>query len=446
MTLVYASCKDYNREALWESIKIFSDTNNSPWMVAGDFNSIVSPEEKLGGNPHNMTKSFPFINCIMDSSLLDIDYTESPFTWCNGFMQVVEDAWQIPMEGNSMWKFHLKLKNVCKKLSYWSKHTIGNIFDKTKELENRLQELEENCLNENSDINRMEYNNVNAQLIMHIKKEESYWRQKAGLKWYTEGDNNTKFFHSVINSKRKKLMLTRVKDQDGTWKENINDIAAEAVHFFEQQFTQDTTCRDFSVIRRLPRIVTEDDNLALGAIPNIDEVRSTVFSISSSSSSVPDEFSGKFFQQCWDIISSDLSNMILEFVSGKPLPRSFTHARLVLIPKIEAPQQFSDFRPISLRNCTSKIISNLLNYRLSSIMNKVVSHNQTGFIRGSVIADNIMLTQELVHNINRPNHNGNVVLKLDMTKAFDRVAWDYLCKVMRQMGFSKRWIDMVVRL
>lgn len=59
-------------------------------------------------------------------------------------MQVVEDAWQIQVEGNSMWKFHLKLNNVCKKLSCWFKHTIGHFFDKTKELENRLQELEEN--------------------------------------------------------------------------------------------------------------------------------------------------------------------------------------------------------------------------------------------------------------------------------------------------------------
>lgn len=90
-------------------------------------------------------------------------------------------------------------------------------------------------------------------------------------------------------------MLTRVKDQDGTWLENINDIAAEAVHFFEQQFTQNTTCRDFSAIRCLPRIVTEDDNLALGAIPNIDQVRSTVFSMSSSSSPGPDGFSGNSF-------------------------------------------------------------------------------------------------------------------------------------------------------
>lgn len=92
-----------------------------------------------------------------------------------------------------------------------SKNSIGNIFDKTKELHNMLETLEERCLNDNSESNRMEYNNVNAQLIRHIKNEESFWRQKVGLKWFTDGDNNTRFFHSVIISKRKKLQLTRVK-------------------------------------------------------------------------------------------------------------------------------------------------------------------------------------------------------------------------------------------
>lgn len=126
-------------------------------------------------------------------------------------MQVVEQAWQLQVQGGYMWRFHLKLKNICKSLSFWPKNSIGNIFDKTKELHNMLETLEERCLNDNSESNRMEYNNVNAQLIRHIKNEESFWRQKVGLKWFTDGDNNTRFFHSVIISKRKKLQLTRVK-------------------------------------------------------------------------------------------------------------------------------------------------------------------------------------------------------------------------------------------
>lgn len=62
------------------------------------------------------------------------------------------------------------------------------------------------------------------------------------------------------------------------------------------------------------------------------------------------------------------------------------------------------------------------------------------------IADNVILTEELVHNIKKPNTNGNVIFKLDMTKVFYRVSWNYLCHVMRHLGFYEFWINMVFRL
>ncbi|XP_019242618.1 PREDICTED: uncharacterized protein LOC109222755 [Nicotiana attenuata] len=85
MTLVYAKCKAHLREPLWDSIKSFSNGVSSPWMVIGDFNAITDPQEKKRGKIHNMSKSLPFINCIVDSGLLDLGYTGSPFTWCNGW-------------------------------------------------------------------------------------------------------------------------------------------------------------------------------------------------------------------------------------------------------------------------------------------------------------------------------------------------------------------------
>lgn len=88
---------------------------------------------------------------------------------------------------------------------------------------------------DNSEANyRMEYNNININVyfIRHIKKEESFWRQKIGLMWFTDGNSNIRFLHSEINSRRKKLHLTRIHKQDGTWLENSGDIAAEAIQFF----------------------------------------------------------------------------------------------------------------------------------------------------------------------------------------------------------------------
>lgn len=115
--------------------------------------------------PLLITMSNPQVNPVRYFKFLDFWTTQ------DDFMQVVQDAWNIKVDGSSMWSFHLKLKNTCKKLSYWSKHTIGNIFDKTKEFHRRIEELEDKCLDDNSDNNRMELNRVmlNSLCISRMK-------------------------------------------------------------------------------------------------------------------------------------------------------------------------------------------------------------------------------------------------------------------------------------
>lgn len=87
-----------------------------------------------------------------------------------------------------------------------------------------------------------------------------------------------------------------------------------------------------------------------------------------------------------------------------------------------------------------------MNQRLGHFMNKLVSPNQTCFIKVRSITENIMLTQDMVNNITRPSPHGNIVIKLDMIKAYDRVSWEYLCKILKHFGFLKKWIDGVCRL
>lgn len=64
-------------------MRVFASTISNPWAVIGDFNSILSTDEKLGGTPHNLSKSLPFIECLHDCDLTDMGYTGQAFTWCN---------------------------------------------------------------------------------------------------------------------------------------------------------------------------------------------------------------------------------------------------------------------------------------------------------------------------------------------------------------------------
>lgn len=196
----------------------------------------------------------------------------------------------------------------------------------------------------------------------------------------------------------------------------------------------------------IPRMVNQEQNNNLIAVPTIEELKEVVFSMNPNSAAGPDGMNGFFFQKCWQIIKHDLLAVIQAFFCGQIIPKSFSHSCIVLLPKVCNPNKITEFRPISLSNFTSKFISKLMSSRLGSILPELVSLNQSGFVKGRNISENIMLAQEIIHQIKKPNIGSNVVIKLDMAKAYVRVSWSYICLVLRNMGFDEIFIDMVWRI
>lgn len=123
-----------------------------------------------------------------------------------------------------------------------------------------------------------------------------------------------------------------------------------------------------------------------------------------------------------------------------------THACLVLIPKVQHPNMLQEFRPISLSNFSNKIISKLLSNRLAPILSNIISPNQSGFVKRKSISENIMLAQEITHMIKKPNEGDNIVIKLEMAKAYDSGSWAFTCLVMRRFGFGEMFINMAWRI
>ncbi|EOY17515.1 Uncharacterized protein TCM_042331 [Theobroma cacao] len=138
-----------------------------------------------------------------------------------------------------------------------------------------------------------------------------------------------------------------------------------------------------------------------------------------------------------DIIKRDLLEAVLDFFKGTPLPRGITFTTLVLLPKKQNASQWSEFHPISLCTVLNKIVTKLLANRLSKILSSIISENQSGFVNGRLISDNILLAQELIGKINARSRGGNVVLKLDMAKAYDRLNWDFLYLMMEHFALQK---------
>lgn len=115
---------------------------------------------------------------------------------------------------------------------------------------------------------------------------------------------------------------------------------------------------------------------------------------------------------------------------------------LSLIRKVEDARSMKYLRPISLINCSFKIISKVLILRLGKVINRLVSPQQSAFIKGRYILESVVTAQELVHCMHSPRALG-VILKLDYEKAYDRVSWEFVFEILKSRGFSDVWITWV---
>ncbi|XP_019232974.1 PREDICTED: uncharacterized protein LOC109213617 [Nicotiana attenuata] len=378
VTFVYAKCDPIERIELWDSMFYLARDMTIPWLVAGDFNVIWDEEEKFGGLPVSLNETFRFLNF----------WIKHPT-----FKDVVKDNWKVDFVGDPFYMFNQKLKRLKKALTAWSRITYGNIFQK-------IASLEEVVIVHEAEFER----NPTAQ-------KEEFWKQKAGMNWFQDGDRNTKFFHAQVNGRRKRLQLKRIQNAEGNWLDDTNEMADEAVRFFQNQFHEDAVPTDFRILDHVPTLVNSGQNMKLTQQPTGEEIKYAVMGLNGDSAGGRDGFTGAFFHSCWDIIGEDIMAMVQAFFTGHELPRYILHTNLVLLPKKKQVETFSYMRPISLRRS---------------------------------IVENILLTQEIVTDIRlRTKAEPNVVIKLDMMKDYDRLSWLFLSKVLRRMGFGERFIGLI---
>ena len=200
-----------------------------------------------------------------------------------------------------------------------------------------------------------------------MKLEASILKQKTQLQWFKEGDTNSKYFHSLIRGRRRKLFIHRICTDEDTWIQGDENIAKEACMYFQNIFTEKSDKISEEVLNCIPRMVTDEQNQLLQQMPNMQELKKVVFSMNPNSAPGPDGFGGKFYQSCWDIIKEDVLKAVQHFFCGNILPKYISYACLVLLPKIDHPNKLSEFRPISLSNFSNKIISKIFCFRLAGI-------------------------------------------------------------------------------
>jgi hypothetical protein len=157
----------------------------------------------------------------------------------------------------------------------------------------------------------------------------------------------------------------------------------------------------------------------------------------------PDEFTGNFYKSYWAIIKGDIMSAMSAVWSRKFLNfQQLNSAYITLIPKVIGVERVKDFRPISLVHSFAKLVTKLLAKRLAGRLHDMVSPIQSAFIKGRFIQDNFMLVQQTARYLHQKRFS-HILLKLDISKAFDSVSWPFLLEVMQRLGFGQIWRDII---
>ena len=161
----------------------------------------------------------------------------------------------------------------------------------------------------------------------------------------------------------------------------------------------------------------------------------------------PDDMSTIFFQKYWDVVGNDIICMVLNVLNSNMSIVDINRTNITLIPKINSPSRLSDFRPISLCNVVYKLVSKILANRLKNFLPQIIIENQSAFLSERLITDNVLVAFKLMHYLEhkKKGKENFMVVKLDMSKAYDRVEWGFIEKVMEKMGFHENWINLIMK-
>lgn len=508
LVAVYGDPARTDNPKIWDRIETYTDLEGKPVCLLGDFNSIVSCTEKWGGSEALSNPNRAFRAWVHGNGLLDLGHHGPAYTWSNKRSGVaciaerldralanIEWTTQNPKAAvyhlprfnsdhlpillrtkpqsakkkqsfkcEDWWAYRDGFNEVCSKAAQiggtdWSavsksfksevkKWGGGTITPDAmlRETETKMAELLSSdpatiCLDEER---RLQYEHSKC-----LQMQESYWAQRSRINWAISGDRNTKFFHATAISRNRRNTIRALQNPDGSWITEEKQILEAFLNHFKTIFQKGNRASIFNsypdeLLLSLPKIPDIFFN-SLEALPTNLEIERALFSLGPLKAAGPDGFNAKIIQDNWSVFGPAILNEVSEFFATGRMKPGRSRSNLVLVPKSENANTVTQFRPISVCNIIYKIISKIISSRMKPFIASLISSSQCAFIPGREISENVILFKEILHSFKQRSYkNKEFCLKVDLSKAFDRMDWGYLNDILPLYGFPSRFVTWIM--
>ena len=360
------------------------------------------------------------------------------------YSSTISSAWGSVTGSASMPLVADKIKICGEKLAKWSKESFGCIKKQIDSKSKLLAKAEVSVAKGELDYEMVKL--LQADLNDLLDKEGLMWEQHARALFLKYGDRNTGYFHSKASHWFRRNKISGLRNLDNVWCTSDLQIKDIVVEYFQSLFSSSHPSVQSDIFEAVMPSVSLEMNEQLLKPFTREEVEVALHQMEPITAPGPDGMPPLFYHSFWNLIGNDISSAVLDCLNNCNIPKEINHTNITLIPKVKSPEFITDFRPISLCNVVYKLVSKVLANRLKVVLPAVVSENQSAFQVGRLITDNILMAFETLHYMKHHQHgsSGFMALKLDMSKAYDRVEWVFLQGMMKQMGFDSRWIALIM--
>ncbi|GJT02278.1 ribonuclease H-like domain-containing protein [Tanacetum coccineum] len=269
------------------------------------------------------------------------------------------DFFPIPFKIFNSWFDRIEFEDIVKE-----KWAAISDLEQSKPLHTQLKDLKS-------------YLKLWMQELEDLEKLESMdLVQKSRVKWEVEGDENLKFFHGLINSRRKSQMVQGIM-LDGVLNSDPKDIKSAFLDFYKDKFS----CHNFPVL--FPLILAAHrlsiaNRDFLESMVSMDEIKVEVWDCGSQKALRPDGYSFKFIKKLWDLLKNDIQSFV--------------------------------------------IVAKILDNRLSKVIDSIISPKQSAIITRRKILDGPLILRETINWYNKRKKK-MMLFKVNFEKVFDSVSW-----------------------
>ena len=241
--------------------------------------------------------------------------------------------------------------------------------------------------------------------------------------------------------RRHRNKIRCIKDSVGNWILDDLEVKDHIKSRFQRLYSTESSFSPINsdVSMFACSFLSEEDSTRIETEVTEEEIRTGLWSLKAFKAPGPDGLHVGFFQHFWVDVKNSVCNEIKEVFIKEAVPSFINETLVTLIPKCQSPETLNNYRPISLCNSVYKIISKIIVAHIRSLLTNLISPVQSTFVLGRRGLDNTIIAQELFHSIDgKKGKMGFMAIKLDLEKAYDRLEWNFIHKVLQAFHFPPK--------